>query len=175
MRGDLALQARLSLRPRGVLGLVVVVAGLTGIAAVYLPWFRIRFDVAMLGDRKVGTIASLAGWEAQPWVWAIAALNVAVVALGIAAAIDRRASRTDLWLVAVAFVQAALTGLSALLPPPATRLLGEEHLTRLQSLPAVVPDDVAVRFSVDATVGLWVSLASAALLLAAALALREAR
>lgn len=173
MRGDLALEARLALRPRGVLGIAAALAGLAGLVAVYLPWFRIRFDVEMLGAHRVGSIARIAGWEAQPWVWVVGALGVVAAVIGFATALDRRPPGAGVLLVLIAVFQALLTGLTALLAPPAERLLSEEQIQRLTNLPGIVPDDVGVRFSVDTTTGIWVALAAAILLLLAAVALRE--
>lgn len=163
----------MALRPRGIIGLVATLAATTGLIAVYLPWYGVRFDVRVLGAREVGTIASLAGWQAQPWIWLGAALSVIAAVIGLAVAIDRRPPRAGLALATIALAQATTTGLSALFAPPPSRLLADEQLRRLRNLPAAVPDDVGVTFAVDVGAGIWVGLAAAALLLAAALAMRE--
>ena len=173
MRGDLGLTLRLAVRPRGIIGLVGAVAGATALAAVYLPWYEVRATVTMLGDSRSRAIAVLSGWQAQPWIWIAAALALAAVAVGIAVAIDRapRSPREVLLGIAVALV--GVTGLSAVAAPPPRRFLADADLQRLDALADRMPSDVALEFSVEPSAGVWVALASAALLVAAAYGARE--
>lgn len=168
MRGDLLLHARLLLRPRGVAGLVTAMVGLTGAAALYLPWYEIRAEVTMLGASQSRVVASLAGWQAHPWLWLVAAVAVAVTGVGIAIAIDRPPRRGRDVLLGLAVALAAMTGISALVVPPPERFGAGDSLTQLQQIAETVPDDVEVELVVAPAAGMWIALATAGLLLAVA-------
>lgn len=173
MRGDLGLQLRLTLRTRGVLGVVIVVAACATATAVYLPWYEVVVHVEALGYADAGAVTSVPGWHAQPWIWLVAAFAGLGGVLGILLVVDRPPSWTREGLLAVAIGIALVTGLSALAHPPDERFLADERLRRLQAATAELPDDVAVDLSVRPAIGTWVSLASSALLLTTAFAMRE--
>lgn len=173
MRGDLALQLRIALRPRGLLGVAGAVMGVAGVTAVYLPWYELHADVTLLGHTRGGSIGVLAGWQAQPWIWLAAAISIAAAVVGMAVALDRPPPSTRRILFALALALAALTGLSALLVPPRTRFLTDTRFEQLEAVAGRMPDDVALRLTVQLGIGLWITLTAAALLLLAAFATRE--
>lgn len=173
MRGDLALQLRMALRPRGTLGIAVTVAGLSGVAALYLPWYELDANVTLLGHAQAGSIATLPGWQAQPWIWLVATVSVVAAALGLAVALDREPPWTRRILFVLALTLTALAGLSALLVPPPARFLADNRFEELQAVAGRMPDDVALRLAVHPAVGLWLTFTEAALLLLAALKSRE--
>ena len=173
MRSDFALQLRTVLRPRGTLGIAVAIAGLAGIAAVYLPWYELDASVTLLGHTRGGSLASLPGWQAQPWIWLVPTASVIAVTVGLAVALDRQPPSTRRTLFALALTIAALAGLSALLDPPPTRFLADSRLDELEAAAGRMPEDVALRLIVHAGVGLWVTVIEAVLLVVAAFAIRE--
>ncbi len=173
MRSDFALQLRMVLRPRGTLGIAVAMAGLTGIAAVYLPWYELDASVTLLGHTRGGSLATLAGWQAQPWIWLVPAVSVTAVVLGLAVALDRQPPSTRRILFALGLTIAALAGLSALLDPPPARFLADTRLDELRAAAGRMPEYVTLRLIVRAGVGLWMSVTEAGLLMAAAFAIRE--
>ncbi|MBW3577024.1 MAG: hypothetical protein KY462_04660 [Actinobacteria bacterium] len=173
MRGDLALQVRLLARPRGVLGMAAVLAGAAATVAVYLPWYEVRATVAMLGHARARTVAALPGWQAQPWVWTVAALAVVSVVVGLSLAVDRPARSASKVLIVVAVGIAAISAASAVLRPPQGRFRGQQQFDELHAVISAVPADVTVRFSVHPTTGLWVALGAAAVLLTSALSTGE--
>lgn len=173
MRGDLALQLRVALRSRGVLGLVTLVAAVATIAAVYLPWYEVQVRVEALGHSEAGAVTSIPGWQAQPWIWPVAGLAVGAAVLAVALAVDRPPSWTREGLLAVAVGIALVAGASAIARPPDQRFLADERLRRLQAATVELPEDVQVDLGVMPAAGIWVSLAASALLLASAFSLRE--
>ncbi|MGH3441021.1 MAG: hypothetical protein ACRDUY_03045 [Nitriliruptorales bacterium] len=170
MRGDLALHARLLLRPRGIVGLVGAVAGLTAVAAVYLPWYEVRASISMLGGSSARSVAGLAGWEAQPWIWLAAAIGFAAAVVGLAVAVDLGPARARGLLGGAAGGLTAIAIVSLLLAPPQERFMTDRDLQQLQSAAGSVPSDVDVGFAVGSSVGLWLTLSAAALLFASAVA-----
>jgi hypothetical protein len=168
VRGDLLLQARLLLRPRGVAGLVTALVGLIGATALYLPWYEIRAEVTMLGSRQSGVISSLAGWQAHPWLWLVAAVAVIAMLVGVAIAVDRPPPRGRDVLLGLAVALATVTGVSALIVPPPARFGAGDSLEQLQQIAARAPEDVEVQLVVTPAAGMWVALAAAALLLGVA-------
>lgn len=173
MRGDLGLQLRLALRSRGVLGIVAVVASGATVAAIYLPWYEVVVRIQAMGYADAGAVTAVPGWHGQPWIWLVAAFAGIGGVLGVLMAVDRPPSWTREGLLAVAIGIALVTGASALVRPPDERFLADERLRRLQAATAELPDDVEVELSVRPALGTWVSLASAALLLTTAFAVRE--
>lgn len=173
MRGDLALQLRVALRTRGVLGILTVIAAAATFAAVYLPWYEVQVRVEALGYAESGAVTAIPGWQAQPWIWSVAGLAAGAAVLGVALAIDRPPSWTREGLLVVAVGIALVAGASAVLRPPDSRFLADERLRRLQAATAELPEDVQVDLGVMPAPGLWVSLASSALLLVSAFSLRE--
>ncbi|MFN2556039.1 MAG: hypothetical protein ABR592_04080 [Nitriliruptorales bacterium] len=174
MRSDFALQLRMMLRPRGTLGIAVVIAGLIGVIAVYLPWYELNANVTLLGHTRGGSLATLAGWQAQPWIWLGAALSAIASALGLAVALDHQPPSTRRNLFALALSIAAVAGMSALLDPPPARFLTETRIQQLEAAAARMPEDVTLRLAVRPGFGLWVTLIGAALLIAGAFMIREA-
>ncbi|HEX2027542.1 MAG TPA: hypothetical protein VHF25_06035 [Nitriliruptorales bacterium] len=173
MRGDLALQLRVALRPRGVVGVGGAFAGLAGVIAVYLPWYALHADVTMLGSVRSRAVAALTGWQAHPWVWLVAALGVVATIVGLSVAADRPIPASPEILFAAAIAMSLTTGASALVLPPTSRFGADEQLVQLASLADAVPDDVSLGFSVHHASGVWVALAAAALLLVTAFTSRR--
>lgn len=173
MRGDLALQLRVALRSRGVLGIVTIVGALATVAAVYLPWYEVQVRVEALDHAQAGAVTAVPGWQAQPWIWPVAGLAVVAAILGVSLAIDRPPSWTREGLLAVAVGVALVAGTSAIVRPPDERFLADERLRRLHAATAELPEDVRVDIGVRPASGLWVSLAASALILASAFAVRE--
>ncbi|MDQ3932674.1 MAG: hypothetical protein M3252_07550 [Actinomycetota bacterium] len=173
MRGDLALQLRIALRPRGLLGIAGAVAGMVGVVAVYLPWYELGAKVTLLGHARGRSIATLAGWQAQPWIWAAATISVFAAAIGVAVALDRPPPMTRRILLALGLALGALAGLSALLVPASSRFLADPRFDQLEAVAGRLPDDVALDLAVRPAIGLWITLTVAVLLLLVALAIRE--
>ncbi len=173
MRQDLALQLRMVLRPRGTIGMAVALAGLVGVAAVYLPWYELDASVTLLGHTRSGSLATLAGWRAQPWIWLVAAASLTAMGVGLAVALDRQPPSTRRTLFALALIVAVLAGLSAVLDPPPTRFLSEARFDELEAAARRMPDDVALRLIVRPGLGLWLTLIEAGLLGAGAVTTRE--
>ncbi|MDP8927837.1 MAG: hypothetical protein M3O70_04455, partial [Actinomycetota bacterium] len=148
MRGDLALQLRVALRPRGILGIAGAVAGIVGVVAVYLPWYELDAKLTLLGHTRWRSIATLAGWQAQPWIWVAATLSVVTAAIGVAVALDRPPPTTRRILFALALALGALAGLSALLVPPSSRFLADTRFDQLEAVAGRLPEDVALRLTV---------------------------
>lgn len=174
MRGDLALQLRTALRPRGIFGIAGVVAGFVGVVAVYLPWYALEADVTLLGHSRGGSIATLPGWQAQPWVWLAAAISLVAAAVGAAVALDRPLPSTRAILFVLALTLGALAGLSALLVPPTSRFLADTRFDELEAVAGRLPGDVALRVTVRPAIGLWITSIVAALLLLASFTTRKA-
>lgn len=170
MRGDLALHARLLLRPRGVIGLVGAVSGLTAVAAVYLPWYEVHASISMLGGSRAWSVAGLVGWQAQPWVWLAGAIGLGAAVIGLSVALDRGPARARDLLGAAAGGLAAVAIASLLLAPPQARFMSDVELQQLRAAAGNVPADVEVAFGVRSSVGLWLTLSAAALLFASAVA-----
>lgn len=166
------MQLRLLLRPHGVVGTVGVVAGLSAFAASYLPWYAVTVDVAMLGTSQTGTVASLPGWQSHPWGWLVPAVALVMTAVAGSVAIDRSPPAAGDLQLGGGAVLAALSGLGAVVFPPVTRF--DVAGSRLRELAVVnLPSDVEMSFSVNPALGLWITLAGAALLVAAGFACRE--
>lgn len=173
MRGDLLLNLRIVLRPRGVTGLIAAVVGLIGAVTVYLPWYEIRSEVTMLGSTRARTVAELAGWQAHPWLWVVAVTGALAMVIGVAIAVDRPPPRSRDLLVGTGVALALTAGVSALIVPPTGRFGATETIAELGWLSERVPDDIAVELFVRPAAGLWVALAAAALLLALGVLSRE--
>ncbi len=173
MRGDLALQLRVALRSRGVLGIVALAGAVATVVAVYLPWYEVQVRVEALDHTQAGAVTAIPGWQAQPWIWSVAGLAIVAAALGIALAIDRPPSWTREGLLAVAVGIALVAGASATVRPPDARFLADDRLRRLHATIAELPEDVQVDLGIRPATGIWVSLAGSALLVATAFAVRE--
>ena len=171
-RGDLLLQLRLFLRPHGLVGGVGGVAALSAFAAAYLAWYAVKVEVRMLGASRVGTVADLSGWQSHPWGWVIPAVAVVATGVAVSIAIDRPVPGAGDLLLGGGVVLAAAAGAGALVFPPLARF--DVAGSRLRELADVaLPADVEMSFSVSPAVGLWITLASAALLVATGFASRE--
>lgn len=173
MRGDLALELRLALRARAAVGVAATVAGALGVAAVYLSWYEVSAEVSMLGGSRTTTVAALDGWQAQPWIWLVAAAAGGAVLVGLALAADRPPPRSRELLVVAAIAVTVVTVASFLLPPPQARFGADARVEEFTSAVRVLPDDVALRLTVHPAGGMWVALTAAVLLLVAGLAARE--
>lgn len=173
MDGDLGLRIRLALKTHGLAEVLAMLGGVAGLTAVYLPWYEIDADVSMLGATRGRTIAALAGWQAQPWIWVGAALAVVAAGVGMAMIVDRPPPDVRGVLLAVAGTMATLAGVSAVVTPPRARFFTDRHMQQLQSLTGRVPEDVEVVFSVHTAGGLWIAVAAAVTLLAAGWAAGE--
>lgn len=173
MRGDLALQLRVALRPRGILGIAGAVAGVVGVVAVYLPWYELDAQVTLLGQTRGRSIATLAGWQAQPWIWVAATMSMLAAGVGVAVALDRPPPTLRRILFALGLALGALAGLSVLLVPPSSRFLADPRFDQLEAVAGRLPEDVALDLTVQPASGLWITLTVAILLLLAAFAIRE--
>lgn len=174
MRGDTALRLRLLVRPAGVVGLVAAVAGVTAFAAAYLPWYEVAARVEMLGAAQSRAVAGLAGWQAHPWGWAVLALALAGVALGVAIVLDRPPAFVVKGQLLVALGLAVAFAVALLRVPPVARFdIAGSRVRELAELSGRLPADVDLTFDVRPGVGLWMTLGAAALLLATALASRD--
>lgn len=173
-RGDLAMQLRLLLRPAGVIGAVGVVGGVGMFLAAYLSWYEVHADVSALGHTQGTTVASLAGWEAQPWGWAVPAVALVAVVVSLRVALDRPPAVAAEVQLGAGLTVAVLTGVSALVFPPVSRFdVAGTRLREVTELAGGLPSDVDVAFSVRPDEGLWVALAAAALLVVAGAVTRE--
>jgi hypothetical protein len=172
VRGDLALHLRLLARPRGVIGLVGVVAGGSAFAAGYLPWYDVRATVDLLGRTGARSVASLAGWQAHPWGWAVPALALLVITTSVLVAIDRPPpGNLLLWAGLGLAGTVVLGGLS--FPPVARFDVAESSLRELVAVADRLPKDVGMTLEVRSAVGLWLTLAASALVIATGFASRE--
>jgi cytochrome bd-type quinol oxidase subunit 2 len=174
MRGDLAIHARLLLRPRGINGLVGTIAAASALAATYLAWYEVRADVAMLGSSQDTAVASLAGWQAHPWGWLAPAVSIVAIIAAIGVAIDRPARSAGRIQLGCGSVLASIAALGALVLPPVSRFdIAGSRLRELAGLAERLPSDVEMTFATTTAAGLWVMLAAAALLVASGLAERQ--
>jgi hypothetical protein len=173
VRGDLLLNLRLLLRPHGVVGLVATTVGLAVAATLYLPWYEIRTEVTMLGSTQARTVTEVAGWQAHPWLWLVAAVGIGVAITGAAIALDRPPPRARDLLLAGGVTLAGVTGLSALVVPTTDRFGASDTVEELLWLAERVPDDVEVALLVRPAVGVWLALGAAALLIAVGIAGRQ--
>lgn len=172
MRGDLSLRLHLFLRPAGILGLVAAVSGGAAVAAAYLPWYRVTATMEVLGTTQDTAVAHLAGWQAHPWGWVVAALGLAAVAAGIGVAIDRPLPGPIL--LASGFGLGIAVALGGLLFPPVSRFdMAGSRLRELVDLSGRLPDDLSLWFEVRPAAGLWVALAAGVLLLVTAIIVRD--
>ncbi|MDQ4130161.1 MAG: hypothetical protein M3133_04100 [Actinomycetota bacterium] len=153
--------------------MAVAITGLVGVTAVYLPWYELDASVTLLGHTQAGSLARLPGWQAQPWIWLVAAASLTVMGVGLAVALDRQPPSTRRTLFALALTVAVLAGLSALLDPPPTRFLAEGRIDELEAAAGRMPEDVSLRLIVRPGSGLWLTLIEAALLMAGAFTTRE--
>ncbi|HEX9887831.1 MAG TPA: hypothetical protein VGA69_00010 [Nitriliruptorales bacterium] len=166
------MQLRLLLRPHGIVGGVGAVAGLSALAAAYLPWYAVQVQVQALGRAQTGTVASLPGWQSHPWGWLVPAVALVAVVIALSVAMDRSLPIAGDLQLAGGVSLAVLAGLGALTFPPVARF--DVAGSRLRELAGVtLPSDVEMSFSVGPAIGLWITLASAALLVASGLASRE--
>jgi hypothetical protein len=172
VRGDLALQARVVLRPDGRVGLVSAVAALTAVAALYLPWYAVRAEVTMLGATRTRTLATMPGWQGQPWIWLIGTLALAAATVGLAVAIDRSPRHPRRLVCGCAAGCGTLAAASAVLLPARERF-ADVGMHELQELAARVPEDVQLTLGVGRDVGIWVAVGAALLLFATGLAMRD--
>ncbi len=172
MRGDLALELRLALRREGAVGLAGAVAGTVGVLAAYLPWYEVHARVSILGHTRTTAVTSLAGWQAQPWIWVGTALAATALFIGLSLTLDRPPHWWREGLLATAIGLAIVAGTSALFTPPRHQFLADGELPRLQRMAERVPNDVEVSFNVVPATGLWLTLGTAALLVLVTLAAR---
>jgi hypothetical protein len=172
VRGDLALRTRLILRPRGIIGLVTTVAGMVAIVSLYLPWYEIRAEISMLGETRSRVVATLAGWEAHPWLWGVGLIGLAAVVIGLLVALDRAPPKTSSAVLGLATMLALLAGVSALVIPSAERFAAGGEIAELTALSQRLPDDVGIALEISVAGGTWVALAVTALLILAAAGLK---
>ncbi|HEX9765362.1 MAG TPA: hypothetical protein VGA36_01270 [Nitriliruptorales bacterium] len=177
MRGGLSslgLEARLLLRPSGIAGLIAVVSAGVAAAGAYLAWYEVTARVELLGSRSSGAVAELAGWEAHPWGWLVPALGVVAMVLAGGLALDRPLSFGRDGLLFTGFGIAMLVAVGALLFPPVQRFdFATSELSDMVGLVDRMPVDSALALQVAPGPGMWVTLAGAAMLVAATIAARE--
>jgi hypothetical protein len=175
VRGDIDLHLRLLRRPEAVAGLVTVVLGATALAATYMPWYHVSARVQVLGMSQPAAVAHLSGWQAHPWSWLVPMLAVTAIGIGLTTAVDRPLTATpDRILLAIGALLAGAVAVAGVSFPPVERFdIAGTRLRELASLAGRLPDDIAMDFSVRPSVGLWLTLAAAALLIVAAVAHRE--
>lgn len=174
MRGDVLLQLRMLRRPRGLVGSLAAMAGGAAFVAAYLPWYQVAATVDMLGRRQSRPVATLAGWQAHPWGWLVPALALVAVVVGVALAVDRPVPFSRDAELTAGLGLAAAVAAGGLLYPPVSRFdVAGSRLRELAGLSERLPRDVELTFAVRPGLGLWVTLAAAALLVAVAFAVRE--
>lgn len=172
VRGDLALRLRMVVRPSGVVGLVVAVAGMTAFAAAYLPWYEVTATVDLLGTSQQRSVASLAGWQAHPWGWLVPMLALVVGVAGAMLAVDRPAPPRTMLVGGCGLALTVAAG-GLLFPPVARFDVAGSRLRELAALSGRLPADVELAFAVRPGTGMWLTLAAAALVVVAALVSRE--
>lgn len=176
MRGDLGLHLRLLSRPEAVAGLVAAVSGVTALASAYLPWYQVAATLELLGASQGRPVATLAGWQAHPWGWVVPVLAVVAVVAGLAAAVDRPLPiGPDVVLGAGIGLAASVVAGGLLFPQVARFDVAGSRLRELAALSGRLPADVDLSFAVRPAMGLWLTLAAAALLVASSFASRESR
>ncbi len=172
MRGDLSLRMHLLVRPSGIVGLVGAVAGITAFAAAYLPWYDVTATVDLLGTSQRQAVASLAGWQAHPWGWLVPAFALVVLASGVLLAIDRPPPPRTMLAGGCGLALTVVAG--GLLSPPVDRFdVAGSRLRELAALSGRLPEDIQLAFDVRPSMGLWLTLAAGALVVAASLVSRE--
>lgn len=175
MRGDLLLELRVALRRRGLLGVAAIVGGLVGMVGVYLPWYEVVARMTGLGGQASAPVAELAGWEAQPWIWLVAAAAGLATYVGARTAVDRPYHRSRELLAAAAIVIAVVTAASAFAPPSPQRFARDTDLQRFQAAEHELPDGITLSYAVRPASGVFVALGSSVVLLGVALALAGRR
>lgn len=172
MRGDLALRLHLLVRPSGIIGLVGAIAGTIAFAGAYLPWYDVTATVDLLGTSQQRTVASLAGWQAHPWGWLTPAFGLMAAVAGIMLAIDRPAPRRTMLFGGCGLALTVVAG-GLLFPPVARFDVAGSRLRELAALSGRLPADVQLAFDVRPSMGMWLTLAGAGLVVVAALAARD--
>lgn len=173
-RPDLWTNLRLLLRPQGAVGVIGTVASLAALGAAYLPWYEVAAGVELLDVRQSRAVATLAGWQAQPWSWVVPALALVALVVSLAVAVDRPPRPAGDLQIGAGIGLALAAGASAMLFPATSRFdVAGSRLRELTLLAERLPDGVAVDFQVQAASGLWVTLGAAALLVAVGMASRE--
>lgn len=174
MRGDVLLNLRVLRRPRGLAGVIVAAAGAVAFAAAYLPWYQVVATVEMLGGERSRPVASLAGWQAHPWGWLVPALALLAMVVGVSLAVDRPVPFTRDAELAAGLGLAAAVAAGGLSFPPVSRFdVAGSRLRELAGLSERLPRDVELTFSVRPGVGLWATLAAAAVLVTVAVVARD--
>lgn len=172
MRGDLSLHLRMLVRPHAVVGLVGMVSGVTALASAYLPWYDVTATVDMLDVTGRRAVSSLAAWQAHPWGWIVPALALTAMLGGLALAVDRPAPVNVLLGSGIGLATTVVGG--GLLFPPVSRFdVAGTRLRELAGLADRLPQDVEMSFAVRPSIGLWLTLAAAGLVIAAGLAARD--
>ncbi len=174
MRGDATLQARLLLRATGMAGAAVTLGGIGALVGAYRPWYAVTAELRMLEADQTRSVAELAGWASHPWGWLVPALGVLAVALGVATAIDRPPARTRPVLLGTAGLLGVMAVVGSVRRPEVNRFdIAGSRLRELVDLADRLPSGVELGFTVAVADGVWVTLASAVVVLIGALAARE--
>jgi hypothetical protein len=169
VRGDTAMTLRLLTHPRALLGGVGAAASLTAGVSAYLPWYEVAANLSMLETAQSRPVATLPGWAAHPWGWLVPAIGLAATVVAVLHAVDRPVPSTRRLLVSAGLVLGALVALSGVAVPPVSRFdVAGSRLRELAGLADRLPRDVELTFSVRPGVGLWLALAAALVLVAAA-------
>ena len=148
-------------------GLLGAAAGAAAVAGAYLPWYVVTARVGMLGTAQETVVASLAGWQAHPWGWLVAALGAVALVAGLLLALDRPLPWRVLLLSGCAL--GALVAVGGLRFPPVARFdVADSRLRELVELSGRLPADVQMAFEVHPSTGMWLTLAAAAAAVVAA-------
>jgi hypothetical protein len=153
VRGDLALSARLLLRPEGIGGSTMALGGGLLVAATLVPWRRAVAAVDMLGRSdiaSIGTTTLLPG----PAGWAIGTAACLLVVCGVGIAIDRPLPRAGA--VAILAVAVAVTAaLAVSLPVPTPEDIAGMRVAELATIADQLPSGVSVTFAAQPAAGVW--------------------
>jgi hypothetical protein len=156
VRGDVALTARLALRPSGLAGLLAVVGGAAAIVAAFRPWYTAIAHLDMLGAADDRVVASLPGVPDLTVGWVALALGAAAVVLGLAIAVDRPPAWTRGALAVLAAGLAVLVVVAVTVLPDLDRVAGTDARALL-AIRERLPDGVALDLRVGRGPGPWLA------------------
>ncbi len=174
MRGDTTASLRSLRRPAGVAGILAAGAGVTAAVAVYLPWYVVISRVTLLGRPGQGEVATLPGWESHPWAAIVPLLGIIAAVVALLAAFDRPPPRARDLLLGCGAGLAVLGAIGGRFFPPVSRFdLAGSRVRELLDVSQDLPMGVSVDLAVRPGVGLWLTVAAAAVLVIVASTNRE--